>query len=351
MTPDHSTIAGTSIRRRLGKGLGSLISSPVKVDVPAEISQKSVASGSDGVPDTATTPTRSNTESSAADHPSGLRMIEITRIQPNPKQPRQHFDESALAMLAGSIASSGLMQPIVVRPAPRSNEPSGTALPGAAFQIIAGERRWRAAQLAGLKHIPAVVRDVDDRTAAELSLVENLQREDLNPIERADAFKRLVEDFGLSQQEIASQVGLDRSSISNHLRLLELDEPTRQSVRDGRLTMGHAKALLSITNLSRRNAMAQQAVRGDWSVRELERRAKPAAGEPTAAAAPTEASPRLVSRASANAADLARRLSEHLGTKVHVQPGRTKGSGRLIIEFFTLDQFEGLLSRLQYEGD
>lgn len=328
----------SSTRRRLGKGLGSLISAPVRIDLPPVPEMQSPA----------VDPMRPDSDfktpaDAAATDGNGLLIASVDEVQPDPKQPRQHFDEESLRRLAASISASGLMQPIVVRPAP------SPGAGGAKYQIVAGERRWRAAQLAGLKRIPAIVRAVDDRTAAELSLVENLQREDLNPIERADAFRRLIDEFGLSHQDIAGQVGLDRTSVTNHLRLLELDEPTRLLVREGALSMGHAKALLSITNLSRRSALAGHAVKRGWSVRELEQRAKGEAYSMTRGEDDTPAKP--VNRAVANAIDLGRRLSEHLGTKVQVQPGRTKGSGRLIIDFYSLDQFEGLLHRLQYKGD
>ncbi len=247
------------------------------------------------------------------------------------------------------------MQPVVVRPATVAADIAA----GARFELIAGERRWRAAQLAGLATIPAVVRDVDDRTAAEFSLVENVQREDLNPLERAEAFQRLMREFHLTHAEIAERVGLDRSSISNHLRLLELDEPTKNAVRDGRLTMGHARGLLAITNIARRTALAAEAVRNEWSVRELERQARDLnaggqgaiegkSGEPRVAIAARERS-ELPSPLSAHLADLQKRLGEHLGTKVHVHPGRAKGSGKLVIDFYTIDQFEGLLRRMDFE--
>ena len=328
----------TSTRRRLGRGLGSLLSAPVKVDIQTSESSRSAF---------ANAASESSTPASPALHaPSdgGVLSIDIASVKPNPKQPRQHFDEQSLSALATSIATSGLMQPIVVR---HKNASESGAV---SFEIIAGERRWRAAQLAGLARIPAIVREVDDRTAAELSLVENIQREDLNPMERSDAFRRLIDEFGLTQQEVAQQVGLDRSSISNHLRLQELDDQTKDAIRKNLLSLGHAKALLAVTNISHRRALAAQALRQGWSVREVERRAKVSHAE-HAVAESISTPRRAVSPAAANAADLERRLSEHLGTKVQLQPGRTKGSGKLVIEFFNLDQFEGLLGRMQFESD
>lgn len=321
----------SSLRRKLGRGLGSLISTPVRVEAAP-------------MPRPREEPLQRDSDADPGD--GAVAHLALDQIRRNPKQPRQDFDQASLQSLAKSIETSGLMQPIVVRPA---SSASGSDEAGG-FEIIAGERRWRAAQIAGLKRIPAIVREVDDRTAAELSLVENLQREELNPIERAEAFHRLATEFKLTQQEIAARVGLDRSSISNHLRLLELDGGMQALVRRGDLSLGHAKALLGITNVSRRAALAQQAVREQWSVREIERRAQ---DESTPAPASTAAPGARVEPKAAHPhmADLQRRLAEHLGTKVRITPGRTKGSGRLVIEFYSIDQFEGLMSRLKFSCD
>ena len=260
----------------------------------------------------------------------------IDHIKPNPKQPRQHFDEAALHALATSIKTSGMMQPIVVRTAKAGH-----------FEIIAGERRWRAAQIAELQFVDVIVRDVDDRTAAQFSLVENLQREDLNPMERAEAFQRLIQEFNLTHQEIADSIGLDRTSITNHLRLNDLDDATKNALRSGGLTLGHAKALLAITNNERRRSLTALALKDGWSVRETERRVRANieahAGGAKSRASSTTAQPHMV--------DLEKRLGDHLGTKVRIESNREKGSGRLIIEFFSIDQFEGLLERLQFESD
>jgi ParB family chromosome partitioning protein len=348
-----TTDSRSTIRRKLGRGLGSLISAPVRIDVtPAP-----AASPADAPP------SRAKPVESPPGHPlaatdsppaagGGLNNVPVARIIPNPRQPRQHFDEGPLNALANSIRTSGVMQPVMVRPATAAGQ-----RPDIDFELIAGERRWRAAQIAGLTHIPAVIRNVDDRTAAEFSLVENLQREDLNPLERAEAFDRLVREFHLTHAEIASQVGLDRSSISNHLRLLELDDATRSALRDGRLTMGHARALLAVTNNTQRVALAAEALRSDWSVREIERRAREAAATnpPTSGASRngragiSSGEAALPNPLSAHMADLQKRLGEHLGTKVHLQSGRAKGSGKLIIDFYSIDQFEGLLRRMDFE--
>lgn len=343
MTEPVAATSPATLRRKLGRGLGSLISSPVRIEMPEPSTDANHLA--EGAQDRASAAGRAviGSHDAPATSQAEISSIPLHQIHPNPKQPRQHFDEEALRLLATSISNSGLMQPIVVRPSTTMNGGKG------GFQIIAGERRWRAAQLAGLQRIPVVVRNVDDRTAAELSLVENLQREDLNPMERAEAFARLIDEFGLTHQDIAQQVGLDRSSVTNHLRLHELDPATKDAVRAGLLSMGHAKALLAITNDKQRVALAGQAVRQDWSVRELEKQVKArlSGRGPAAGAASTNAK----SPTAANAADLERRLSEHLGSKVRLHTGRQKGTGRLVIEFYTLDQFEGILRRLQFEGD
>ncbi len=367
----EATRSGTSPRRKLGRGLGSLISTPVRVDVPAPVppaqspasapapvaSPPAIAPGhahpmkagspaetpaatiaaSQSHVATADSSSAAATREGSADD-SGVRLLPIASIHPNPNQPRQHFDEQALQALANSIASSGLMQPIVVRPA---NDGTGS------YQIIAGERRWRAAQIAGLSRLPAVIREVDDQTAAEFALIENLQREDLNPIERAEAFQRLIDEFQLTHQEIAQRVGLDRSSVTNHLRLIELDDSIKSAIQLGQLSLGHAKALLGITNLEQRALLASQAVREGWSVREMERRVRQGAHRPVT----LPASPKPPTAANAHMADLERRLAQHLGTKVHLHPGRTKGTGKLVIEFYSLDQFEGVLRQLGFEND
>jgi ParB family transcriptional regulator, chromosome partitioning protein len=324
-----------SIRRKLGRGLGSLLSTPVQVD----LSGKSPLSRAEAIVAVPEPPPVLATVQADPDALT-VSMIPLGKIHPNPRQPRQHFDEEAMRSLANSIRASGVMQPIIVRLAPGST--------AGEFQLIAGERRWRAAQLAGLERIPAVVRLLDDRTTAEFALVENLQREDLNPIERAEAFARLLAEFGMTHQEIADQVGLDRTSITNHLRLNELDDFTKDAVRAGRLSIGHAKALLAITNIVTRAAVAVQAVRQGWSVRQTEARAR----QPQAHA---ETVPSLELHKKLNASPhiskLQKTLSERLGTKVHLQPGRTKGGGKMIIEFYTLDQFEGLLRLLGVETE
>ena len=332
---DAEAVATKSPRRRLGRGLGSMISSPVQINLHAsEIPERSKLLRSSPATDEHLSDS-SGPGAISAGAEDGIRMLALSDVHPNPRQPRQDFDEDSLKALASSIAKSGMMQPILVRPERKGG-----------YQIIAGERRWRACQTLGLPRIHAVIRDVDDRMAAQFSLVENLQREDLNPIERAEAFQRLVDEHGLMHQDIAESIGWDRSSVTNHLRLNELDEFCKGAVRGGQMSMGHAKVLLAIPNIERRRELAGQAVKQAWSVRELEQRVK-AAGEGRPIVAPSAASTIIHPHMN----DLQKRLGEHLGTKVHIRPGRTKGSGQLIIEFYNLDQFEGLMTRLQFNND
>ncbi len=319
-------------RRRLGRGLDSLMSTPVQIETKPQ-----PASDQRSSPATAEAVLRTGQAQPTGPAPKktgGIRMIPTDEIHPNPSQPRRHFDEASLRSLAASIHSAGLMQPIVVRP----------SLAGG-FQLVVGERRWRAAQLIGLSPLPAIVQELDDQTATTWALIENVQREDLNPIERAEAFRQLIDEHGLTHQELADRVGVNRSSVTNFLRLLELDEASRAAVRDERLTVGHAKVLLAVTNIVQRRRLAEATIRQVWSVRELERRV----GQLSNRAA--------VSRAGQHAAmdphlqDLQRQLGTHLGTKVTIQGGKKKGTGRLIIDFYGLDQFDGLMQRLGFVSE
>lgn len=264
----------------------------------------------------------------------GLLQLPIKGLEPNRFQPRKVFDEAALVSLADSIRSAGVMQPIVVRSI------------GGGYELIAGERRLRAAEIVGLERIPAIVQDVDDRTAAEWAIIENVQREDLNPIERAEAFQHLQDQFGLTHQEIAEKVGLNRSSVTNHLRLNELDEATKQAVRTAAISMGHARAMLAVTNLTARAKMLRQCMSNNWSVRELERRVRVVTDGSSAVGVDSGAAP---SPRKSNLEDLQKKLGEHLGTKVQIQQQSKKpGRGRLVIEFYDLDQFDGLLSQMGF---
>jgi ParB family chromosome partitioning protein len=342
MLRNRKTMDG-SARRRLGRGLESLVSKPVPIDISNDEIPKrestTIAATAAGSTDPKPAHEPSSTSGTAAPHAEAadhlVIALPVASIVPNRRQPRQSMDESSLEALANSIRQAGLMQPIVVRSDGRSAH---------TFELVAGERRWRAAQRIGLKTIPAIVRNVDDRAAAELALIENIQREDLNPIDRADAFERLINDFHLTHQELGERVGLDRSTITNFTRLTALDEFTREMVRTSKLTLGHAKVLLAITNDKSRAELATRVVRQGWSVRELERHVQQMreSGDSGGAA------PKSASQPPAYLADLQKRLGEHLGTKVRIRQGSKKHTGAVTIEYYSLDQFDGLMERLGF---
>lgn len=335
-TPSHTEKPAQNApqNRRLGRGLGSLLAAPVRInlDAPPPVEDVKQPTGSDA-PTEITTPQEA---SNAGQELGGLRMIATTAIQPNRMQPRQHFDETSLAALAQSIREAGMMQPLVVRPGSAAGE----------FELIAGERRWRAAAIIGLAAVPAIVRDVDDKTSALWALIENLHRDDLNPIDRAVAFKRMCDEFHMTHQDIADRVMLDRTTVTNHLRLLELDELMRESVAKGLLSLGHARALLSLTNLQQRARVAADVIRDRLSVRDLEKRIRALTTAPRPARAPSAA----LTPGQAHLETLQKALGEHLGTKVAIQRSRGK-SGKLIIDFYDLDHFDGLLARLGFSAD
>jgi ParB family chromosome partitioning protein len=255
----------------------------------------------------------------------GLVEIDIDRIQRGQYQPRTVFDQQALQELADSIRAQGVVQPIVVRPE------------GAHFELVAGERRWRAAQLAGLQRLPAVIRDLDARSAAAIGLIENIQREDLNPLEEAKAFSRLIEEFDLTHQQVADSVGRSRAAVSNLLRLLDLAEPVKEQVNQGLLNMGHARALLSLIRHDQVE-IARVVVNRGLSVRETEALVKK-----TLAAQP--GNKKTAAPVDPDVRRLENELSEKLGAAVKIKPGK-KGSGQLVIHFHSSAELEGILEHL-----
>jgi ParB family chromosome partitioning protein len=258
----------------------------------------------------------------------GLRTVAIEDVHPSRGQPRKVFDDARLDELAASIRAQGIIQPLVVR-----------LRDGGGYELIAGERRWRAAQRAGLHEVPAVVRDVAEKRAFEMALVENLQREDLNPIEEAQGFERLIEEFGYTQEALATRVGKDRSTVANSLRLLRLPNAVRDLVTEGRLSMGHARALLGIEETDALERLARRVVARELSVRQVEalvRRERDGAAPASATAPP---------RPNVNARDLADRLTRALGTRVRVVD-EGEGKGRLEISYHSLDQLDVVLAKI-----
>ncbi|MDR6841929.1 ParB/RepB/Spo0J family partition protein [Pseudoxanthomonas sacheonensis] len=262
-----------------------------------------------------------------------LRQIPVKQLQPGKYQPRMGMDPAKLSELAESIKAQGVIQPIVVR-----------ELSPGKFEIVAGERRWRASQEAGLADVPVVVRDLDDRTVIAMALIENIQREDLNPLEEAQSLQRLIGEFSLTHAEAAEAVGRSRAAVSNLLRLLELPPAIRTLLEARRLEMGHARALLTLSPDLASKLAAEAADQG-WSVREVEHRAQQfAAGKVPVnsgrKAKPGKAAPQ------ADIASLETELSESLGTKVSIAHGRG-GKGKLVIHYTDLDTLDGVLERLR----
>jgi ParB family chromosome partitioning protein len=263
-----------------------------------------------------------------------LEYLDPSMIEASPHQPREYFDQEAIEKLAASIKASGLIQPIVVRRI------------GHRIELVAGERRLRASKLAGLPQIPAIVRQLSERQTAEWALVENLQREDLNPLERARGLRRLIDEFSLTHQQAAEAVGMERASVSNLLRLLDLDETTASLVARGTLGQGHAKVLLSVSDLTLRSELCQAIVARNWSVRRLEvevRRllAPPSMSAPTATISRERGRTQQIDK-------LERELSEHLGTRVQISLSRQEGQGRLLIDFHSLEHFDDLMDRFGF---
>lgn len=273
---------------RLGRGLSTLLGdAPVAaVPAPGAPAGGSGASGAPGAPGAAGAAVVAATPDAAGAPGEGLRTIEIGRIRPNAAQPRKRIDDQALAALAESIATTGLIQPVVVR-----------ELGGGDYELIAGERRWRAAQVAGLGALPAVVRDADERQRLEVGLVENLVREDLDPIETAQALAVLVEDFGQSQADVARSVGRSRSSVANLIRLLELPDDVQDLLVQGALSEGHGRAILMADGARRRRAVAREAVDRGLSVRATEELARANTDEPARTGRPRREAPAIADEA------------------------------------------------------
>jgi ParB family chromosome partitioning protein len=282
-------------RKALGRGLAALI--PTAVQSPAT---EKAASG------------------------DALRLLPVERIQPNRSQPRKTFDEAALNDLSESIKDRGVIQPIVVR---RS---------GDGYEIIAGERRWRAATKAGLRDIPAFIKDVGDSELLQLALIENIQREDLDPIEEAEAYSRLIRDYNLTQERVATAVGKNRATIANALRLLKLPEPVLEMLGQGKITAGHARAIMTLDTDKAKEKLAKDIVIRKLSVREAEARAR----QLKKASANKGAAPEQPQAERA----VEERIMRSLGTKVRLV--NRKGKGRLEIMFHNLDQLEDILDKI-----
>lgn len=266
---------------------------------------------------------------------TGVGEVPIEAVQPNPYQPRRRMDEDALADLAASVRKHGLIQPLVVRP----NDEGG-------YTLIAGERRWRAAQAAGLETVPAVIRDASDQEMLALAIIENVQRTDLDPIEAARGYRRLIDEFDLTQQEVAELVGKSRPAIANTLRLLNLDPEIQDLVSRGHISEGHARALVAVDEPSDRLALVRAAIANGWSVRRLEAEAQrqrearspetPATGKSRGGSADRELDP--------DTAAAVKELEEALGTRVEIR--RRGGGGQLVLHFYSEEELTALYDRL-----
>ena len=268
-----------------------------------------------------------STDSPLADSDE-IRDLEIDLIRPGHQQPRTTFDQAKLEELAQSIRTSGIIQPLLVRPR------------GGLFELVAGERRWRAAQLAGLVRIPAIIREIPDERLLELALIENIQRQELNPIEEANAYKRLIESLNLTQEEVAQRVGRDRTFITNYLRILKLPSEIQLLLENEKLSFGHARALLGLADVILQRRYAQKIVKHNWSVRETERRIKHASqDEPVT-------SKRLAKREDPNLRSAEAKLRRRFGTQVRILPARAGASGTIEIEYYSSPDLDRLYSIL-----
>ena len=263
---------------------------------------------------------------------SGAVELKISELEPNREQPRRELDEKAMAELADSIAQHGLLQPLLVRP-----------LFGGGYQIVAGERRWRAARMAGLSEVPAVVREMSDHEVMELALIENLQREDLTPLEEANGYQTLLDKYGMTQEEVAKTVGKSRPAVANALRLLHLPEAIRELVERGELSAGHARTLLAFPDEASMLEAAKKAVEQGLSVRELERMAK------KAAEAQKEGEKPRPTRRIPYFDEVELSLHEHLGRKVRVAGNKTKGT--LQIEFYGEEDLQRLMASISFREE
>lgn len=261
--------------------------------------------------------------------------IDVAKVRPNPHQPRMQFDEQSLGELAESIRQYGVLQPLIVRRA------------GDGFELVAGERRWRAAQLAGLQTVPAIIRQFDDHEMTEVALIENLQRENLNPIETARAYRMLMDVHGLDQDEIAARVSKSRSAVANSLRLLALEDEIQEHVERGELSEGHARALLAIPGGERRRAAARKVIEEALSVRKTEELARRLAARP-APAARHGAGPVATTRTHPDVARLERELTESLAAPVRIRSGGRKGT--IEVDFFGDEDLERIVGRLLSSG-
>ncbi len=307
--PTEPTSSSSRRRRGLGRGLGALITA--STTTPPEQTEALVAQAEAG----------------------GIRLLPVSAIEPNPHQPRAHFDPAALEELAASIAEHGIIQPLIVTQAPG---------PGERYWLIAGERRWRAAQLAGLEEVPAILREATPQQLLEWALVENVQRADLNPLEEAAAYQALMQEFGLTQAQVAERVGKSRSAVANTVRLLALPPAVQEALTNGAISAGHARALLTLPTPADMEAALQHILEQDLTVRQTEALVKRWSQEtPSAEAEP----PSVDDPLSTYLRSVEDRFRSRLGTKVQLER-RADGTGRLVVHFYSDEDLEFLIQEI-----
>lgn len=309
--------------RRLGRGLDSLIS---------DLTSKQEKTVPVPTKPTVTQPTKPPTGDASVTADSNPRgELPLTSIDPNPYQPRDTIHKEDILSLVASVKRNGILQPITVRPH------------GKRYQIVVGERRWRAAKEAGLERIPVTIRQAGDEEMLELALIENLEREDLNAIDRARAYRRFCDEFSLKADDVARRMGEDRSTVANYLRLLDLSDSIQGLVAAGTLSMGHARCLLGVADTSERTRLARAVTANDLSVRALEEIVRRHRSRSATEVSPMAEKP---SAGSANIQDMQRRFEESLKTRVTIKEGKRKGTGRIIVQYFSLDDFDRIAETL-----
>lgn len=333
--------------RRLGRGLDSLVTNlrSATVPPPSPVASPETKPEVPPVQQPVSPPTKPAFEPSPVieetagtivpnkkhAHDLSTLLLDINYLRPNPLQPRNIINDKDLLSLSDSIKVNGFLQPITAR------------LVSGRYEIIAGERRWRAAKAAGLEQVPVIIRDATDQQMLELALIENLQREDLNAIDRAKAYREYCQRFKVSPEDVAKHLGEDRTTVINYIRLLDLDKPIQDMVADSRISMGHARCLLGINEPSQRLELAKYTCENGWSVRALEaivkrKKAGDKSGE-------TEATPAAAKRSS-HMLDLLRRFEESTKTKVLIQEAKRRGTGKIVLYYYSLDDFDRLAEML-----
>lgn len=310
--------------KRLGRGLDSLVSNLRAAEQESTTPSPATSLAVEDRAEAGPTPGGPNLM-------GGATYLPIDSLQRNPFQPRTELEPSGIASLANSIRRSGMLQPITVR------QRDGK------YEIIAGERRLAAAKQAGMSTVPILIRGASDEQMLELALIENLQREDLNAIDRAKAYRRFCTRFNFKPEDLAERLGEDRTTVVNYMRLLDLPESVQRLVAESKLGMGHARCLLGITDDLRRERLAEAVAQNDWSVRALEEIVRREKTRQSGSEAPA---PAVARTASAHVRDLQQRFEQAVKTKVTIREGRRKGTGRIVIEYFSLDDFDRIASLL-----